>query len=48
MTEEQKQVEDMEMMQLQTKFNMLLQSLDNQQRSSIIANLQGLLPSGQM
>jgi len=29
MTEEQKQVEDMEMMQLQTKFNMLLQSLDN-------------------
>ena len=36
------------MMILQHKFNSLLQSLDNQQRNSIIHQLQGLMPSQQM
>ena len=36
------------MMQQQMKFNMLLQSLDNQQRNAIIHNLQSLMPSQQM
>lgn len=32
---------------MQTKFNQLLQSLDNQQRNAIIHNMQNMMPSGQ-